>query len=259
MYVRLNDSFGASELLYMFLLPLLWWIHFFTMNYYHKIDSQDLCECVNLSYFPDRSEWRLQHHGSLWARAEASSRICLHHAQSHEWSGELPVLLTNTLTREVEPGQFEQVRQNDNKKKKILDLTTIILLPVYIWNPNMNIFQPVFSFFLHFCQSASIRFAPRDQWHYRSCWVFHKALWAPHLAVHKGFALPAAKSRPHWDRHRPHGVRQALLPSHLQLYQTGVQKTFGNLLTSHLIRKNIHSTLIFTDCAIHLCCLQYLL
>lgn len=87
------------------------------------------------------------------------------------------------------------------------------------------------SIYFSLCQSAYICFAPWDQWHYRSCCIFHKALWAPHLAVHKSVALPAAKSWPHWDCHRPHGVRQALLPCHIQLYQTGVQKTFGHLLT----------------------------
>ena len=97
----------------------------------------------------------------------------------------------------------------------------------------------------HFFQSASVRFAPRDQWHYRSFWIFHKALWSPHHAVHKGVTLPAAQSWPHWDRHWPHGVRQALLPLHLQLHQTWVQKTFGNLLTTLQSQKNIHSSLIF--------------
>lgn len=64
---------------------------------------------VNLPCPRDRSEWRVQHRGPLRARAEAGSRVRLHHAQSHEWSGELPVLLADTLTEEAEPGQAGQV------------------------------------------------------------------------------------------------------------------------------------------------------
>lgn len=222
-----------------------------------------LCEWVNLSYFPHRSEWCIRHYGPLWARAEARSWIYLHHAQSHEWSRELPVLLTNTHTEEVQPGQTEQVRKKDTKQTWIyLDLATIKPVTSVIYF-EYKVFHPLFSFLF---QSAYVRFAPRDQWHNRACWIFHKALRAPHLAVHKGFALPAAQSWPHWDCHRPHGIRQALLPSHLQLHQTGVQKPFGNVLTSPSDQKNIHPSLIFTDCAIHFTdcairvfCLQYLL
>lgn len=69
--------------------------------------------CVNnlsLLHFLNRSEWRLQHHGPLRVRADASSRVRLHHAQSHGRSGELPLLLTHTRGEEDQSGQTEKVR-----------------------------------------------------------------------------------------------------------------------------------------------------
>lgn len=112
-------------------------------------------------------------------------------------------------------------------------------------------FDNPFSFY--FCQSASIHFAPWNQWHYRSCRVFHKVLWASQLAVCEGVTLSASWSWPHWDCHWPHGTTQTLLPANLQLYQTRVQKTSGNLLTSHQITDEYLylSSVISTDCAIH--------
>lgn len=89
----------------------------------------------------------------------------------------------------------------------------------------------LFILFFSCCfQSSSVRFASWDEWHCCSGAIQHKVLRAPHLAVCEGVALPASCSQPHWDRHRPHAVRQALLPPHLQLHQTGVQETSEHLL-----------------------------
>lgn len=66
-------------------------------------------------YSLHRSEWGLQCHGPLWAWKEASSWICLHHAQSHERSGKLCILLANTLPEEAQPGESQQVRGKGRK------------------------------------------------------------------------------------------------------------------------------------------------
>lgn len=59
------------------------------------------CMCI---WFWDRAEWRLRHPGPLRARTEASGGIRLHHAQSHERSGELPILLTHACPEGGQPG-----------------------------------------------------------------------------------------------------------------------------------------------------------
>lgn len=90
-----------------------------------------------------------------------------------------------------------------------------------------------------FFQGASIHFAPWDQWCYRSCWIIHQIKRAPQLSICEGVTLLVAETRPQSGCQRPDGVRQALLPHHLQLCQTGVQKNDGNrLMTSdHLHKK----------------------
>lgn len=103
-------------------------------------------------------------------------------------------------------------------------------------------------------QSACVCIASWDQWHHRSSGIFHKVLGAADIAVAEGVSVPAAGRRPHRDCHRPDGVGQTLLPSHLQLHQTGVQEAPGSLLTFQKPRHchHWHSHLIFTDCAIDL-------
>lgn len=171
-YVKENSTLinvcVCSEL-FMFL--LLWskgsevlQIEFRTLNicHFHILIMPEVCanELVDPSYLPDRSERRVQHHGPLWAWAEASCRICLHHAQSHEWSGELSILLTNTLTEDAEPGQTGQVRQ------KMRFMKSVVSVMYFEYN-----YKHFFSCF-NFCQSAAFHFAPWDQWHYRSSWIF---------------------------------------------------------------------------------------
>lgn len=90
------------------------------------------------------------------------------------------------------------------------------------------------------CQSASLRSTPRHQRHHRPRRILREVLGASQLALGEGVALPAASGRPHRDRHWPDGAGQVLLPSHLQLHQTGVQKTPGNLLT-HIRSSETHT------------------